>query len=280
MNEINKNDLCPCSSGKKYKKCCINKKPRSQAILFELGIVSDIYNIHLQTDSNSNITFFCGDKEITPVNAFHQSFYKGENGKEKILNQIQLERPNSKADLNSELVNFDFIFAVDTNTKPINGEKLSVCSVIYCEKKTIEKNSADFLIGLCGSICIKGIPDKYEEKFGIKLLIDRLVNHPNYNNTHRIGIITDHDRKNLIKYNDREMPIYENWYLPDNFKLIYASADKSKKNDSLPNHLISDCDKEANEVFEEVKKNIMPVKEFKDIKFSAEILSQPNCELN
>ena len=33
MDKTGRNNPCPCGSGKKYKKCCFDKKPREQTII-------------------------------------------------------------------------------------------------------------------------------------------------------------------------------------------------------------------------------------------------------
>jgi hypothetical protein len=47
------------------------------------------------------------------------------------------------------------------------------------------------------------------------------------------------------------MPIIDDFYLPADFTLIYASADVGKE--YVPNRLISLCDKEANSVLARIK---------------------------
>jgi hypothetical protein len=56
----------------------------------------------------------------------------------------------------------------------------------------------------------------------------------------KIGIVVDSDLGNLNDYNSRLKPIYRNYFLPDEYELIFAS-DKVK--DNIFNIMISECHK-------------------------------------
>ena len=59
----------------------------------------------------------------------------------------------------------------------------------------------------------------------------------------KIGIITDHDRDNHFKLNDRSIPVWGNKYLPKNVRMIYASD----RGGELLNNLIKYCHKRADQ---------------------------------
>ena len=53
--KIGRNDPCPCGSGKKYKKCCLNKPSTIQKFKHEISIVyAAIKNINSQLLKKSN----------------------------------------------------------------------------------------------------------------------------------------------------------------------------------------------------------------------------------
>ncbi|MGE6664434.1 SEC-C metal-binding domain-containing protein [Paenibacillus xylanexedens] len=57
MSKVGRNDLCPCGSGKKYKKCCLNKE--SSAVESILGIISTeqpVREASIQTESKLTLT--------------------------------------------------------------------------------------------------------------------------------------------------------------------------------------------------------------------------------
>jgi hypothetical protein len=59
---------------------------------------------------------------------------------------------------------------------------------------------------------------------------------------------------NLPTYNTRSIPIYSDFYLPQNFELIYASADKGKR-EYLVNALIATGEKMAKFLLKNISQN-------------------------
>lgn len=63
--------------------------------------------------------------------------------------------------------------------------------------------------------------------------------------------MTDHSLGGLHTYNTRELPIYQNFFLPDNFMLIYASSDTG--NDNILNTLLCECEKDSSGLFNQLE---------------------------
>ncbi len=53
QEKIGRNDLCPCGSGKKYKKCCMMKKHETQEDMKK--IYSDRYGIKLKNEKDIDL---------------------------------------------------------------------------------------------------------------------------------------------------------------------------------------------------------------------------------
>ena len=60
--KIGRNDPCPCGSGKKYKKCCLNKPSQAHKFKNDISIVyAGIKNINSQLIKKSNdLPTLCG----------------------------------------------------------------------------------------------------------------------------------------------------------------------------------------------------------------------------
>jgi hypothetical protein len=133
---------------------------------------------------------------------------------------------------------FTHLFAIDTNS--IVSKKRSLSCGIACE---IHEDTLHF---------VKCFPDytKIEnaEKTNWIRFIKDIQLKPTYSSKHYFGIIVDSDLGHLSEINKREVPILDNFYLPQNIQLIYASADK--KNDTFLNEAISFCDKIAKQVLD------------------------------
>lgn len=222
------------------------KKDRFIEIIAEHKVPSKIARI---TFSNDTFRLYDEDnKELEIINLTSGIKYKTENGKNRTLNRIESNSNIMSINLIEQICQFDMIFAVDTNTKNINGVNISVPSTQCCEINK-DENETSFKFCCFGLLCLKDIEENHPEKIGIKLLIQAIMSNQKYSKNLKIGVVTDHDLGNINKYNKKEIPLCEDFYLPENFTLIYAT-DKPKEN--ILNILISKCDKEANKFFTKV----------------------------
>jgi hypothetical protein len=142
---------------------------------------------------------------------------------------------------------FDMIIAVDTNTKAIVSQKVSVTGIVHCVLKRLPEADnyyADF--PWHGAIIFRNCPNELPpEKFGWMTVI-QTINHDPLNRLKKFAIVTDHDLDNHVSYNNKKLPILSEFYLPDNFMLLYGRGDGP--NESLLNYVVKQCDKESTEV--------------------------------
>jgi hypothetical protein len=83
------------------------------------------------------------------------------------------------------------------------------------------------------------------EKFGWMTEIQR-INSEHLSRSKKFVIVTDHDLDNHTSYNAKKAPLFKDFYLPDNFTLMYGRGDGPTQN--LLNYLVKQCDKESSEV--------------------------------
>ncbi len=177
--------------------------------------------------------------------SLHQKIiYERDSGKEKVVLSApctdQIGRFETVENLRN---NFDFIFAVDTNTGVIADEKISISVCYYVPKRlSLYKESIPFLpLSIFEINCVKeGVNP---EIIGWHILIKTLHDSPTFKSNSRIGIIVDSELGKIPDINTRSIPYYETYYLPQPIQLIYASSDTGKE--YLPNQMISYCDKLA-----------------------------------
>ncbi len=74
-------------------------------------------------------------------------------------------------------------------------------------------------------------------------VIDGLLRSELFNSNWAYGIVVDSDLDILQKINAREEPIFDDFFIPENVTLIYASADSGKE--TLINKLIRATDRVA-----------------------------------
>jgi hypothetical protein len=252
MVKTGTNNPCPCGSGKKYRNCCLNKKPREEIVI--VGSPERLRGFHYDKDKMELMGLTLDGRLIKPNITFSQSHYIGQSGKEKAITRVQEKVIPNEAELMRHLSSFDKIIAVDTNTKIIESETVSVTGVVHC---IVQETSDPTIYAVdfpsYDVILFRNCPSELpSEKFGWMTVIRRF-NHNPLNETKRVAIVTDHDLDNHTSYNSKQIPIFRDFYLPDNIKLMYGRGDGSTEN--LLNDVVKRCDKKSTEVLREIEKN-------------------------
>lgn len=253
MVKIGRNNPCPCGSGKKYKKCCLDKKPREQIVM--VASSEPLHGVHYDKEKMEFTGLTLDDRLIKPVITYSQTHYKSDSGKEKVIARIQDKVIPNEAELMRHLSSsFDLIIAIDTNTKVIGSETISVTGIVHCVLQSMpEPDSyyADF--PWHGAILFRNCPSELSsEKFGWMTVIQE-VNREPLNKLKRVAIVTDHDLDKHTSYNNKQIPIFREFYLPDNFILMYGRGDGP--NQSLLNYVVKQCDKESTEILRAIEQD-------------------------
>ena len=128
--------------------------------------------------------------------------------------------------------NFDYRCAVDTNTRIINGKRISVTGVVTFTPVSIPgpkgiESFWKFGVPFCLEYVEINAPI---ENFGWYAAWERLHIQKEINASTRVGMVVDSDLGNINKFNQRKMPIFGAFNLPQNVSLIYASSDAGKEN--------------------------------------------------
>lgn len=142
-----------------------------------------------------------------------------------------------KARLNS-------VYGIDSNTHKIDNKYITIGVVAKMDFVQETESSGILLCDVFGYL--ESVNTRqYEriEPFMWRYGIERIIQKDKQDN---IGIVVDSDLGNLIKYNEREIPVHDDFFLPDSCNLIYASSDVI---DNWANKLLKFCDKEANQLF-------------------------------
>lgn len=229
----------------------INQKPREASIFLDMGKPVILNKVGISI--NGEIILKNNDEVIIPEKAFIETSYSRNNPNKpkKILNKISINPNKLVVFANKAFYRFYAIFAVDTNTELIKDNLISVCCVTLCNiKKGLKDDLALFWTGKM--IEYRNIKEK-QELVTLVEVIKMITSNPDFNETNKLGIVIDSELDNLFRINNQEIPIFDNFFLPKNIELIYASADVGK--DFLPNILISHCDKEAKEILNLIKKD-------------------------
>jgi hypothetical protein len=222
------------------------KKRREEQIFFTTEAKSGEITIFF--DQNGNLELDNGMRNI-----YTETTYGRPKGK-KVISRVPLI-DSGQFEINMAIEeNFDVIFAIDTNTRSIGGVNISISGVIQCQKVFavdpfgVTEKSWGYWTPFCMEFTdIKSMP----ENVGWMMLIDYLHFKMKDIRGKKIGIIVDSNLENLNNYNLRILPIYGNFFLPENIKLIYASSDVGK--DLFPNQMLKLADKASNMCLKELE---------------------------
>lgn len=223
---------------KKIKKRKIAKRSRKEVHEF----------VHFRANK-SEINVSCDEMgrlicpEADPESVCVYKGYIRDSRKEKIVSKTFAGGGKAHfSEQNHILANFDSIAAIDTNNYRFMDRNLSISAPYYCKnlkeahKKPTEAVTMPFFI-------IENVqPGINPEVVGWHLFIKHIVPVLRFKENEKLALIVDSELGKLEAINNRKLPYYSDYLLPENIALIYASADTG---DGPLNKLIKECDKSA-----------------------------------
>ncbi|HMG51099.1 MAG TPA: hypothetical protein VK597_10890 [Inquilinus sp.] len=235
--------------GKKRKNGENGKKKRSEWVYFRTeGEVSSIEIVHNKNDNSITV--------VTPTEFIYtEASYDRKKGP-KALNRVPGYGPSSVFDPDEAVSHFTQLVAIDTNTKEINGVKVSVTGVVIAAG-VIDEDS-DRALAYLAPFCIKFSASEFPpEKIGWADGLSELYRRNLVSTKNPVGLIVDSFMDDLISINNRIISIIDNFYLPRNVSMIYASSDAGKE--YIPNKLIALADRVATETLDYVASGKLPM---------------------
>lgn len=155
--------------------------------------------------------------------------YKGEN-KNRTTTEIETNPDDHSYCFKLKLEKYKHIIAIDTNT-------FSLESNIVKQEIKLGLGIGLVLLEKDDDFDIKPIPypfvtsincDKPENENWVRI-IELLRRNCQCSDPRKIGVVVDSDLGNIRDYNNRDKPIFDDYFLPKEFELIFAS-DKVKDN--------------------------------------------------
>jgi hypothetical protein len=208
------------------------------------GFIDDKFQIRIKTDKQKIQT--------NGVKGFLRESKPGFN-----LKKVYHKSNSGSLEPTAYLEGIERVFAIDTNQRKMLGNTYSVGVVSGVQVKPNDKGLLDIEAKVIDYLPQIGRQEKLENK-NWKLFIENYLSVPE-NRKVSTGIIVDSDLGSIDKYNSKSLPIYENYFLPENIELIYASADT--KNDTIINKLISFSDEESTKYLNELEMELVKTME-------------------
>lgn len=243
-----RNAACPCGSGKKYKKChekprgaAKEEKSRQQKLTFKFSqpipiTTSDTDQLSVKLDPwSKGIEVVSTGTVIAPSQVEIERSYARDKGP-KVTNRATVDSAAPHFDFTRALSAYDLCIGVDTNTDKVHGEQVSVTGTSIFDPSQDFSKSVYAFPGFAFELRnVKAPP----EKLGWILLIHNFMKSPRFDSAKRYCIVVDPYLNELPAINQRTQPILNDQMLPDQFDLVYASADAGNE---MQNRLIKHAD--------------------------------------
>lgn len=220
----------------------LNRKERMMSITLDMGKPVPLDAVSVTP--HGELTMYYQGQQVKPVKATLETSYPREK-KPKVIHKADIPIEVLKTDIHAAFQRYDRLYVIDTNTRIINGEKISVACILLAKFRPGGDMTLAFFAPV-HALEFWGIEQK-PENIAWREAILAIQANPEYKDNLKIGILVDSDLGEIPNYNLRLKPIVGDFYLPQYFELIYASADVGKE--YFVNKLISDCDKESQKIF-------------------------------
>lgn len=248
--------------GKKRKTS--NKKKRTEYIYGTTEGIVD--HISVTVNERGEITF---GNDMT--NVYSEVSYERENRKKSDKVVYRIPQKNCDMSFNSHVAiqkNYDLLCAVDTNTKAIDGTKVSATGVVTFKQTSLPgafsiEKYWKFDVPFCMEFT--SVRCSSPENLGWVAALEQLHYTQLVTQSMRVGIVVDSDLGSVNDYNHGRKPIFDSFVLPPYVKLLYASSDTT--NDSVINKALSLADDVANQFLRALESGKVP--------FNDEIVESP-----
>jgi hypothetical protein len=144
-----------------------------------------------------------------------------DNKEPKILHTSTSATSDAWFNTNHQLFSYDHLIAVDTNTNSVNGSTVSITAAYHMKPQGHDQNYANCLARVLALVEYWNVVEK-PENLGWWQILKALADHP-MEYAGKIGLIVDSDLGNHQAFNDRTIPIFSDFFLPENVTIIYGS---------------------------------------------------------
>ncbi|MGO9572085.1 MAG: SEC-C domain-containing protein [Desulfomonilaceae bacterium] len=151
-----RNQICPCGSGKKFKRCCMIKKPRQTRIAFRPRQSANQIRFRFSADGGIQL-----EGENGPIKVDVFSAYTGYERKKgfKTINQIPMDNQFKIEHPDLLLSAYDHFFIVDTNTVTIDGVKVSAtCAMAGTSEISPSDSGVELIFSFIPTIVLHFLP--------------------------------------------------------------------------------------------------------------------------
>lgn len=199
-------------------------------------------------------------ERVIPTHAEIGDGYNRKSGKLKVINLVKTNGARIDLNPNAALKQFDWLFAIDTNTRKHDNSVIGISCSILAEVSIREPTMGPGIANqewaakvVPQAAFVFRNPGVNPEIVGWEELINRIRQSSKFVSGKKVGIIVDSELNLIGPINRREAPILSDHYLPEGFELLYASSDVGA---GYPhNKLLRICDRTSVRVWNYLSEN-------------------------
>jgi len=229
------------------------KKPRQEWVYART--VGEVSQIALQYDPRTGDVVF-----VTPVEGMYSEVaYERAKG-DKVLTRTPLPGPVLHVRPDDALFNnYSSFVGVDTNTRSIRGQTISVTGIVLGTKTTDPTDGAP-AVAYETPYCLEFVQVVGKpERVGWAMSLRQLREDGLLSGANRVALVVDSELSLLRAFNVREEPVVEGLLLPDGLEFVYASADSG--GEYLANKLVRTADRASRKVLDYLAAGRAPLNE-------------------
>lgn len=227
-------------------------KPRHTIATADFGRPVEVGSVRMSADGWVEFLDKTGEV-IQPISGHVERGYERAKGA-KVLSQTPAQR-GSRIDYNPALalLQYDYFVAIDTNTRIIRDESISVAA--FCEGAWEQRVPAPKLAGGVLRLIEFRNADCHPDLYALKFFIEGFGALPTRDPSARIAFIVDSHLGDLGAIRSRHKPVLDQCYLPECSDLLYAS---DAAQDGAQNVLLRLADRRASELLGLIESGVKP----------------------
>lgn len=205
---------------------------------------------HSYSVSADGSVVLCGadGEALRPTGAVVERSYERPKGP-KVLSRVPLASTDRLVtDSDQAVLAFDTLFAIDANTREIGGHQVSVAAITLCKQVVgSQPPRFEYAVSQALEFCEA---DRHPDLLALMCFGKQFQSTSGIDSAGRVGVVMDSHLGILAEIEARELPVLDDFFLPDGLSIVYASDAAS---DRLPNVLIRASDRAATDLLRRIE---------------------------
>ncbi len=226
----------------------MTRSPVSDTVTFEFSDPVAVGEVRI--GPGGEVQMLSAGKMLSPKYASRGQHRDRANGREKPLYSIPVTTAPVLKRAEDLLVQFRFVFTIDTNTIIVDGDHVSFASIaVSTVVPSPQGGHATMFTAHPGGFEFHGLAAN-QERLAWALLQDAIIGSPDFNPQAKYLMVTDHAKGMHAAINGRQESIFGEILLAPSLTLGFATSDSGS---SLVQRIIRSCDRHAGRFLKDVR---------------------------